>query len=336
MGLLLKKENGVVRPWWYGEYRLGNGKRTVANLGVRVEGKPPDGGKILGRGDAAFERSRSEALVALEALKQGAVGERMTRIAAMRQYQERTGEKLSAAGIHALAPVLTGKTIWRGKQRRMVEKFAEWAAGEGLATVLDVRVRNAAEYIGMIRGRNGVTAATARKAKTTLALAFDRVLPEEAPNPFRHPTLRIKPEEGDAEHHREPLTSGEVDNVIRTAWLVDPEAHDWMVCALTTGLRRGDVCRLRWDAVDDAAGTLRVKTSKTREVVHLPIMPRLAEVLARRHQNSEDGKSPFVFPEAERLMREHPAQLTTRVKKVFVAALAGFAEKGAGGIPRGA
>jgi len=324
VGLLLKKEKGVVRPWWYGEYRLGNGKRTVANLGVRVEGKPPQSGRVADRGDAIFERSRKQASDALNRLQGEARGERMTRNAAMRQYQERTGEKLSAAGIHALQSVLTGETLWRVKQRKVVEKFVAWANEKHLATVVDIRVQHAREYLGKII-EGGITAASARKIKTTISLAFDLTLPDDAVNPFRHKTLKIKAVAGDVEHHREPLTQEEVDRVISTGAVVDPQARDWMVCALSTGLRLGDVCRLQWKSVDLKAGTMLIKTSKTGTGLHLPILPALMDVF--RHRKAEDGKSHFVFPEAERIMRENSAQLTTRVKKVFVAALAPSEDK---------
>jgi integrase len=322
MGLMLKVDKGVLRPWWYGDYKTREGRRTVANLGIRIEGKPPKSGRLSDRGDWTFEQSRRRAENALFEIQREARSEKMSRRAAFRQYQDRTGERLAAMPATSLRDVFTGDKRWTAMQRQRTVKFAGWLDEKRIASVLDVRVQHAREYLDKLGAVDGLTAATARKVKSTLAVAFDRTLPEEAANPFRNPMLKIHAANGDVEHHRKPLTPVEVEKLLETAARIDPEAHDWMVCSLSTSLRRGDVCRLRWVDVDMAKGALRVKTSKTGVALTFPILPRLAEVLKRRYGNSQiSEKSPFVFPEAEKLIRKFSSVLTTRVKKVFAAAL---------------
>jgi len=120
----------------------------------------------------------------------------------------------------------------------------------------------------------------------------------------------------------------EVEKLLAVAGETDNEARDWIVCALSTGLRRGDVCRLRWEAVDLDAGALRVKTSKTGAMLCLPILPGLAEVLVRRREGIISNDSGFVFPEAAALFESgNDDAITRRVKKVFARA---FMEECAG------
>jgi len=336
MGLCLKRgRNGQLRPWWYGEYIRKDGSRAVVNLNVAVEGKPPHGGGVAGKGDNVFERSRTRALATLEAMRQEETKARMTKAAALRQYRERTGGELDETPVSALMSALEKRTSvsrsaqWRQVQQFKLKSFVDWLEEQKVRFVLDITVQHVRAYMDTLYNpqRPTRTARTARKARTACALAMDLTLPEDAPNPFRHPTLRIAATREDREIHREPLSAQEVEKLLAAARETDREAHDWMVCALSTGLRRGDVCRLRWEDVDLKSKSLRIVTGKTGAELRLPILPGFAEVLARR-RNSGNGDSPFVFPEAEQLAREGPGQLTHRVKKAFVAALA--VEEGGG------
>ena len=332
MGLCLKRgRGGQLRPWWYGEYFRKDGSRAVVNLNVAVEGKPPNGGVVSGKGDHVFERSRARALSAIEALRQEETKARMTKAAALRQYRERTGEKMDETPVSALLGALDKRVNvarceqWRKDQFYKVKCFVEWLTAQNIRSVMDITVRDARAYLDTLYNpqRPAYTAGTARKARTACALALDLTLPEDAPNPFRHPTLRIAATREDKEIHREPLTAKEVEKLLAVAEKADREAHDWMVCALSTGLRRGDVCRLRWTDVDLKSKSLRVVTGKTGAELLLPILPRFAEVLERRKASIISNDSGFVFPEAEQLAREKSSLLTNRVKKAFVAALAG-------------
>jgi hypothetical protein len=89
-----------------------------------------------------------------------------------------------------------------------------------------------------------------------------------------------------------------------------------VVCAALTGMRRGDVCNLKWSSVDLDAGMLMVKTSKTQVEVQVPIFPPLRRVLL---DAGGTGKG-FVWPAAARMLRDNPDGLTWRFKKIVARA----------------
>ncbi len=66
-----------------------------------------------------------------------------------------------------------------------------------------------------------------------------------------------------------------------------------VLCGYFTGLRLRDVAELRWEAVDFAAGVLRVKPKKTREAMVLLLHDELAGWL--RGQPRGIAKAPL-FP----------------------------------------
>jgi integrase len=90
-----------------------------------------------------------------------------------------------------------------------------------------------------------------------------------------------------------------------------------ITAAACTGMRRGDVCGLKWADVDLAAGMLTVKTSKTGAAVEIPIFKPLRAVLDARTGNGKE----HVFPEAARMLKENPDGLTYRFKAIVARAL---------------
>ena len=90
--------------------------------------------------------------------------------------------------------------------------------------------------------------------------------------------IRVETPEGGETEHRKPLNLMEVDKLLTEAE-ADPFVFPLIITALSTGLRRADVCSLKWAGVDLESDTLTVKTSKTGAAVQLPIMQRLREVL---------------------------------------------------------
>lgn len=79
------------------------------------------------------------------------------------------------------------------------------------------------------------------------------------------------------------------------AVMTEPDySRDFLLMALFTGMRRGELMRLRWENVDLAARTLHLPTTKNGDPLNLPLAPYLSDLLTARKE--QVGKSPFVFP----------------------------------------
>jgi integrase len=81
-------------------------------------------------------------------------------------------------------------------------------------------------------------------------------------------------------------------------------------------MRRGDCCLLLKTAVDLPNRYIKVKTSKTGELVQIPIFPLLQEVLEKLEPND----SPYAFPEQANMYVLNPDNITLHVRKVMRAA----------------
>ena len=95
-----------------------------------------------------------------------------------------------------------------------------------------------------------------------------------------------------------PLSQNQLKAILDAARR-DDLLHPLLTAAAYTGLRLGDLCNLKWSAVDLAAGFVTVPATTTHQTVKLPILPPLREVLESRHA-SRDKSRVFVFPEAAR------------------------------------
>jgi len=79
------------------------------------------------------------------------------------------------------------------------------------------------------------------------------------------------------------------------AVMAEPEyARDFLLMALFTGMRRGELMALRWENVDLAARTLHLPKTKNGDPLHLPLSTFLVDLLIERKAAAKG--SPFVFP----------------------------------------
>lgn len=69
----------------------------------------------------------------------------------------------------------------------------------------------------------------------------------------------------------------------------EPLHRDMFLFGLYTGMRRGEVLPLRWERVDLDKGLFRVKETKTRVPLELPVTRQFGAILARRRQ---EGSQP--------------------------------------------
>ena len=79
------------------------------------------------------------------------------------------------------------------------------------------------------------------------------------------------------------------------AVMAEPDyARDFLLMALFTGMRRGELMALRWENVDLTAWTLHLPRTKNGDALHLPLSSFLVDQLTEREKRA--GESPFVFP----------------------------------------
>jgi len=318
MGVLLKKRSGKFLPDWYGEL-VEDGKRKVVNLHVRWKGKPVE--SLRKRGDELFEETRKKAKEELDKLqiywREKGRAEHLT----ARLIEAKTGRKLEYLKLSELA------AKWRGVPRTRTPGngwlswcdtlFSRLAAKCPVTFLHEVTPEMASTHLQSIRAK--CSHKTAGEAGQLLRSAFSRFLPLGVQNPFAGGIQR-KGEDDDGEMvHRRPFTVNELADLFEEA-RKDPFLYPLVVTAACTGLRRGDVCRLKWSAVDLKNKVVAVKTSKTGATVEIPIFKPLKEVLEAALAEKKE-KAVYVWPVAEALVRGNPDRLTWLFKKLVASVL---------------
>ena len=320
MSLTLRRErNGEWRPFWYGEIQV-DGVRTVRNLGVKVEGDIPQ--TLRQTGDAKFERSRRKALGELAKAQDSTKSKGAAQHLVKRLIEEKTGQKVEYVKLLDLGEK------WRGVPRERTPGkawlswcdtvFARMAAKMPVTYLHEVTQEMAGGYLESLR--EDYARKTAREAGQLLRSAFARFLPLGMLNPFVGGIARKgEDDEGDTVHRR-PFTANELEDLFETA-RADAFLYPLVVTAACTGMRRGDVCRLKWSAVDLRSGIVAVKTSKTGANVEIPIFKPLREVLEAALADRQGGEAAYVFPSAAAMIADNPDGLTWRFKKLVSAVM---------------
>jgi len=70
---------------------------------------------------------------------------------------------------------------------------------------------------------------------------------------------------------------------------------DMMLISIYSGLRRGEVARLKWSDIDTANQTIYIGDQKNGMRSFIPLLPHAAQVIARQERNG----SPYLFPGKE-------------------------------------
>ncbi len=301
MGLAIRKDkHGKRYPTWFGEFRDLNGKRVCLDLEVAIEGTPPVPFSLKKEGDEAFEVSRQTAERELAKKKDDArhKGVDIHRVAKL--IELKTGSAVEYARVNDLP------ALWRAIDRedgKPTESYLKWcdsvfrrfATAVPCEYLYEVKSEHISAFLaGMRKNR---THKTVKDMTTLVRAAFNRLLPVGVQNPFGK-TIRRK-KAGNAVDGgavaRRPLTGEQLGTLFETARR-DPFLYPLTVCAACTGMRIGDVCRLRWQSVDLRAGWVRVATSKTGAEVEIPIFDRLRKVFETAL--ADRTKSPYVWPKA--------------------------------------
>ena len=319
MPLTLKRNrDGSYRPFWYGVVQV-DGKRTIRNLTIPVEGTAPE--TLRNKGDAAFEASRKVAKNELKKLKEELSGKGRADHLVERLIVQKTGKQVEYVRLADLPD------RWRILPREAQPSeawlkscdtmFHNFTAETKVVFLYEVTPEMVAKYLMKLRAQ--CTRKTVRNVVTLFRSAFKRFLPTGAHNPFTDGVSRKnETDEGDT-IHRLPFTPAELVTLLDAA-RPDPFLYPLVVTAACTGMRRGDVCRLQWSSVDLDANVISVRTSKTGATVEIPIFKPLRDVLlaakAERINNAV-----YVWPSAARMADESPDSLTWRFKKLLAAIL---------------
>ena len=322
MALRLKTQrNGkTLRPCWYGIY-MEDGKQKVVTLSVRWKGTPPASGRVTDSGDRVFERSREKAEAELARFMDESKRKGRADTLTERLIESKTGATVEYVRIDELPE------RWRGMGRDTApterylnacdshfRRFIDFMAKRNPAAVhlYQVTKEDAAAFKTVCAA--ALAPATAKYNVRLLNKACSYLLPVGMANPFTKFTG--KSANGDSGVvHRRPFTVEQLQRLLDVS-RDDEFMHPLVVTAAMTGLRRGDVCNLKWSAVDMAGGMLDVKTGKTEAIVSIPIWRPLRAILEER---GGKGKG-YVFPEAAAMHRDNPNGLTYRMKLLLAQA----------------
>ena len=322
---LRAQRDGTFRPCWYGRYTTESGKRKLINLNVKVAGTPPATGRLSDPGDAAFERSRTKAEDVLaqfvdEAKHKGNAEHLTERLIEMKtgttveytKISELLDRWLSIPRDEDLSPgykTMCGAIVGR------FERFMQ-ARNPKAVFLYQVTVTDVTAFSNEVKA--AMSPKTYREHLRLLRPAMDRFLPAGYKNPFRTAFMKKKGGKGSEPKsvHRSYFDEDQLQKIFDAA-KGDPMMHPLLVAAACTGMRRGDLCNLKWTAVDMDKGSINVAAAKTGERLDIPIFPLLRSVLEPRIGNG----SRFVFPEAAQMLKDNPGGLTYRCKAIMARAL---------------
>jgi len=231
----------------------------------------------------------------------------------IRQVWEQTRRSLGKVG-NGVA--FTTESIWKhfiGKAmpqacekrlrlyRNQVGAFVEWAEGR-CRKVSDVTPSIATEYISYIRSQPGASA-TKNENLATLKMVFASF--GEDQGVMENPFGGISKMKHDQES-REVFTPEELRLIGTNAkgWI-----YDLCLTAVSTGLREGDICNLKWASVSSDLRWIHVSVSKTGKELDIPVMKGLRELLS-----SLDRKGEYVFPELHTMKERCESEIGHGVK----------------------
>ena len=327
---LRRQKDGSLRPYWYGRYEV-NGKRYCVALG-KIEGKPHSSLLLTEAGDKTFEKSRLKALGDLAVKVQEAREKRDAQHWVKRLHELQHGETIKTFPVADLIKAwerMPKKKTREELQPRYVaglhatlRRFVAFAQTKhpNMKDVGQVTRAVAGEFMAAEEAR-GLSAKTRNDSLKRLRAVFRSLLNEDlvGRNPFDGIPLHTE------NHvHRRPLTQEEIANLLK-AVADDDFTRPLIVCALSTAMRRGDCCCLKWMDVHldgkDTVGSpvldhVIVKTSKTGETVTAPVDERLKAELIRAKANA-DGRSPYVWPEQAALQADKQQGVSWRVSQAF-------------------
>ena len=330
---ILKNTDGTFRPTWYGRISV-KGKRRDTNLNVPIDGRIPVGRsgkvKLTAKGDAAFERSRKAAQKAFAAWRRES--QKDPADLQRKAYKARTGEDLGGLPLSKLYDnwknLMRDKNpteTWCGVVETWLKEFAKFCqdkANERNAkceTVNDITPEMAAAWYEHLKATFAWKTVKSKKNLVCGIFARLQATGLSRINPFAQIQTRGGGSGENRKVARKALDLAELEKVLDIA--KEDDLYPLVVAAACTGMRLGDVCNLRWADVDMKQGLITCVTAKAGVRVTIPILGRLADVLAGLTQDSR-----FVFPDAQAQYARNKDKLIRDVKPLFARAVMGEGE----------
>ncbi len=323
MGLTLRRQrDGKLREYWYGEYQDGN-RRRVVNLNVKWKGTPPE--SLRTPGDKDFERTREKAQDAFVRYVEDAHHKGRVEHLTERLIESKSGVAPEYVRISDLLAKWTAgggySPGYMGECRAVFGRFVAFMQTRNPRAVFLYQVKPSDVSAFAAAVRSTLSPRTCAAHLGILRPAFSNFLPVGATNPFaagKKEKRKSAANQGEESVHRIPFSPQELQGLL-SATSDDPFMAGLITAAACTGMRRGDVCGLKWADVDLKAGIIAVKSSKTGAQVEIPIFNPLRTVLMACQGN----KSEYVFPEAAKMLAENPDGLTYRFKKIVAKTMEG-------------
>lgn len=309
MGLVIKKDS----KWWYARYKV-DGKEHYQNLQIEVRGTRP--ATLKETGSPHFENSRGQAQEAFDRLMEDIHSGKSETELAEAVYEARAGKKLKRYQIEDLSKIWIEKPRKRqpSKQHRAqtvakLNRVANYLKTNypKLSRVDQLRPAHIQAYLDELE-QSGVTAETWNKYLVAIKTVLKRAGVPAAKEIMSKDVETV---------FRKPYSIEEL-NAIFAAAQSDPLIYSLVVTAACTAMRRKDCCLLEWEDIDLDAGFITVKTSKTGQVVDIP----MADMLRAEIEKQLNNDSEYVFPDAQLLYDANPTEITRRFKNIL--RLAGF------------
>lgn len=318
---LRKKKDGTLKSkYWYGSYVV-NGKRHVKSLGVEVAGTPPKSLRDLG--DALFELSRGEAKERLKQYVADARGTKTSESLVQSLHEIKYGNKIESFPIADLVKAWeampkkrrTLNARYAKDVKRTIERFVEYMARTHpkLEDTAQVDRKIAREFM-VAEEERGVADKTWNDTLKRVRAVF-RFLATEY-GLWRNPFDGIRMRE-ETQYHRRPLTEAQIAKLLEVAE-EDDFCRPLIVCGLSTAMRLGDCCTLKWENVDLNSPTpsITIKTSKTGETVCIPVYDRLQVELEKARSDRRRSKV-YVWPEQAKLYKRQHSMVSQKLRSLF-------------------
>lgn len=268
-------------PFYFASFYGADGRRKFRSTKERTRGAALS---TAVRWENAARKGRKGEITAAQARKvlaeivEHSTGESLTHYTAATWFKDWLLNKAASA---------TDATMTRYKQ--VIRDFEACLGSRAKAPLPSITPGDVAKFRDLLHKEG--------RAPSTVNVVIKKILTVPFEDARRRGYITTNPVQGvdaikrrgnEAKAGREPFTNAEVGKLLKAA---DGDWRGAILCAVTTGLRLGDIASLTWDAIDRKADVLRVTTQKTGAEVATPLHPDFS--LWLKSQTPGIGKAPI-------------------------------------------